>query len=78
LKTKSDMNPNEMEMATEPGKSAIVARPQAVLKHTQIKRWHEVRCGLARAERLDCVRFIAAFLTLAPQGRQSARRDARS
>lgn len=39
----------------------IAMCPKAVLKHPQFKRWREVRCGHASAERLDCVRFIAGF-----------------
>ena len=38
-----------------------LARRKAVLKHTQSKRWRDVRCGPANAKRLDCARFIAAF-----------------
>jgi hypothetical protein len=50
-----------MGTATNPRKPVMAARPKAVLKHAQSKRWREVRCGLANAERLDCGRFIAAF-----------------
>ncbi len=39
-------------------------RPKAVLKHTHSKRWRASLGGLANAERLDCVRFIAAFSLL--------------
>jgi hypothetical protein len=39
----------------------MAAHYQAVLKHPQSKRWRELRCDLADAERLDCVRLIAAF-----------------
>jgi len=38
-----------------------------VLKHPQSKRWREISCGHANAERLDCGRFIAAFPTPTPQ-----------
>ena len=38
----------------------VAGRHKAVLKHAQSKCWREVRCGPANAERLDCVRFIAA------------------
>jgi len=44
----------------------IVARPKAVLKHSQSKRWREVWGVPANAKRLDCVRFIAAFPAGAP------------
>jgi hypothetical protein len=63
-------NPDSgMGTATNPRKPVMAARPKAVLKHAQSKRWREVRCGPANAERLDCKRFIAAFPAPAHQGR---------
>jgi len=50
-----------MEMAVVPRCDFVAVRHKAVLKHAQSKRWREVRCGPANAERLDCVRFIAAI-----------------
>jgi hypothetical protein len=61
---------SEMEAVGDSRHSVIAARPKAVLKHSQSKRWREVRCGLANAKRLDCVRFIAAFPTLAQPWRR--------
>jgi hypothetical protein len=57
-----DLNPNsEMGMAVISKRGIIAVRGKAVLKHTQSKRWREVGCGPDHAERLDCVRFIAAL-----------------
>jgi len=49
-----------MEMAAVPSCVLVAVRHKAVLKHTQSRRWREVRCGPANAKRLDYVRFIAA------------------
>jgi len=50
-----------METATDPRPPVNATRPKAVLKPTQSKRWREVRCRHANAERLDGGQFIAAF-----------------
>ena len=52
---------SEVEMTNNPRNPVIAASHKAVLKHTQSKRWREIQCGHANAERLDCVRFIATF-----------------
>jgi len=52
---------SELEMAAVPRCDLVAARPKAVLKHAQSKRWREVWCGPANAKRLDCMRFIAAI-----------------
>ena len=39
----------------------LATRGKAGLKPTQSKRWREMQCDPVNAERLDCVRFIAAF-----------------